>query len=415
VTNSNPSHRASRAARLLPVAGLTVVLAASRLPFLDHPTPAHPDEIAFQAALGFPHDYPVHAPGYPLWIALGTIARYFGTGSYTSFAVWSFLASIIGPLLLYRFLARRLDARVAWFTAIAFGLCPLAWFHSVTALTYWAATVIGLVIVDGCANAVESERFAPRLVAACALGVGVFLRTDCIVYFGPLFAYALWRRRSLQSALCAIIPVVALVGFYILAQFLYNRGESPLFDARFGHSRSVLLGTSVFRQGLIDGLARNLLKIGVNLGWNLAPLAAGFLLSLAFRARRSNAPGRNGDLMRVVVWWLAPGLAFLALFHVVEGYFLWLLPAFFIAGAVWLQQCSSKVATRMMAAVALVSIAQFLAYPWSSSSTGVKRTIDAKIAYLSAAGLRSIDQRHLIHDVGDFWRTGAQDRRDEGG
>lgn len=407
-------------AALLPAVALAIALLAARLPFWNHPTPTHPDETSFVDAIGFPANYPVHAPGYPLWIAIGTVLNSAAPTPYAAYALASLVASVLGPALLFLWLQPAFDRRLAWTTSLAFGLCPLAWFHSVTALTYWAAALIGLGIVIACERAIANPTWRSLWGAAALLGIGVFLRTDCLIYFGPLFAWAVLRSRSRRALLTTLIPVAAFAGFYLLMQFLYGRTGPTTFDERFGHSRDVLLRTSLFGAGLVDGLLRNCIKIVGNLAWNVGPLAivclSAFLLK---RERRIDAPRSDDNpntaiagpaRHRIVAIWLATGIVFLALFHVVEGYFLWILPTFYIAAAEFLRRrVGRKRAGHLMAAVVLLTACQFLLYPWSTTSTGAVRTMNAKISYLSAEGLTHIDERAEIHEDGDVWRIKAHD------
>lgn len=398
--------------------GLAVLLLAARVPFWNHPTPTHPDENAFVSAIGFSTDYPVHAPGYPLWIAVGTLLRSVMPTPYGAYALASLIASIVGPALLFLWLRTRIDQLLAWITSLAFGLCPLAWFHSVTALTYWMATLFAIGIAMACERAIVERTARPLVMAASLLGVAIFLRTDCVIYFGPLFAWAWFRSRSMRARFAALVPVAAVIGFYLLMQYLYGRVGPTTFADRFGHSRDVLIGTSLFGAGLVDGLLRNCVKIGVNLAWNVGPLVVVCIASLFLKTDKrrpepEGSPSRDSmhTLRRVAGIWLATALTFLALFHVVEGYFLWVLPAIFVGAAAWLQQhAGRRRATGCMAVALVLSAGQFLFYPWSSASVGAKRTIDAKISYLSAGGLLHIDERDMIHDDGDVWHIDAHDQ-----
>lgn len=416
--NTERADNGRRGGFLFAASALTALLLAARLAFIVHPTPTHPDEVSFQAALGFPASYPVHAPGYPLWVALGTLLHAVGLPRYASLETWSLIASIAAPLLMFAWLRSLLPARLTWWTAVAFAVCPLAWFHAATAQTYWTATLVALVIVVACHRAITFRNARALWLAAILLSIGVYLRTDCLIYFGPLFAWGLLRVNSLRGRAAALLPLAAFVGFYLLMQFLFGRAGPTVFADRFGHSRDVMLGTSLFGAGLVDGLVRNLVKIGVNLGWDLGPLA--FVCAFALLRRRAPGDDRSPTLKgaaatsphlpRLVAIWILTGLTFLALFHVVEGYFLWLLPAFFIAAALWLNgRIGPARAARWMSIVAILSTTQFLFYPWSVASTGIKRTIDAKIAYLSAEGLTHIDERALIHHDGDVWHIKAHD------
>lgn len=422
--NPTESHVRSQAGRdhpYLHAAALILILLAARLPFWTHPTPVHPDEVSFVEAIGFPANYPVHAPGYPLWIATGTLLSSATATKYAAFAAASLVASIAGPLLMFVWLRSRFGNPLALSCTLAFALCPLAWFHGVTALTYWAATLVGLAVVVACDRAIRRQDARFLWAASIVLAIGVFLRTDCLIYFGPLFAFALWRIRKVQARAAALAPIVAFAGFYVLMHSLYGRGGATIFADRFAHSRQVLLGTSLFGAGFIDGLLRNLLKIAVNLTWNVGPLAVVFACTWLLKRCRdddatspmdyeSDAPARTRAARTLPAIWVLTGLTFLALFHVVEGYFLWVLPGIYIIAADRLQRrIGARSATRCMIIVVLVSIAQFLGYPWSAESTGEKRTLDAKIAYLSAMGLMQIDERDRIHEDGDYWRTKAHD------
>ncbi|GEM_PF-1857026 len=403
---------------LLLAALLGVVLLAARLPFRNHPTPTHPDETSFVAAVGFPADYPVHAPGYPLWVAIGTILRPLCASPYNAYALASLSASIAGPLLLFAWLRPANGNRLAWLTALALGLCPLAWFHAVTALTYWMATLIAIAVVMACERAIANGGGRSLTLAAALLGIGVFLRTDCLIYFGPLFAWAAIRTTRSRARLAVVIPVIAVASFYVLMRYLYGRAGVDVFAQRFDHSREVLLGTSLFGAGFIDGLVRNLVKLLVNLGWNVGPL--GLALVVAFVMKRKDADVDDAAAASeaisprirsgVIALWLATGLTFLALFHVVEGYFLWVLPGAFAGAAGILQRrLGQRRAIGVMALAIAVSVGQFLIYPWSADSDGLKRTLDAKIGYLTARGLMHINERERIHNDGDVWRIPAHD------
>ncbi|MCA9256481.1 MAG: hypothetical protein KDA33_12625, partial [Phycisphaerales bacterium] len=207
--------------------------------------------------------------------------------------------------------------------------------------------------------------------------------------------------------------------FYALMHYLYGRAGADVFAQRFDHSRDVLLGTSLFGAGVVDGLARNLVKLGVNLGWNVGPLGLALVVALVMKRQDHDvvdtAPASTDATAPrvrrgVIALWLATGLTFLALFHVVEGYFLWLLPGVFAGATEFLRRrLGQRRAIGVMASAMAISVGQFLFYPWSADSDGLRKTLDAKIAYLSGQGLRHIDERQRIHTDGDVWRIPAHD------
>jgi hypothetical protein len=382
---------------------LIVVLTGLRLPFLNHPTPVTVDETYFILGLGFPAEYPVHHPGYPLWVALGTVLHAAGLDAYRSYQAWSLAASLAGPLLFYVGLRRLLADGPAWWLALAWGVNPLVWFQSVTALSYMTAGVVGLLVLGASYRAIVEGQGRGALQAAAWLVVTILLRADYLVYLGPLVLVAAclyWRRGGRPTLLILVLGVAALVA---VTWLLYHRVEPTGPRPTLGHTVDVILGTSVFRLGLVDGLVRNLVKIALNLGWDFG-VAVLLLVWAVWRVLRNRGlPSRRGLFL---ILWTLPAICFLCLMHVVQGYFMLLLPAgYLLIGIAASERWGPAKAWRIAAALAICSTAQFLFYPWSAESSGFKRLLDAKIAFQSASGIRQIDKLELIHTPGDFWPT----------
>ncbi len=385
---------------------MALLLLALRLPLLDHPTPVDPDEVRFTAALGFPAPYPVHHPGYPLWIAMGTAVNALGLGPYASFQLWSILASLAAPLLLYLGLRWLMVDTTAWWLALAFGLNPLLWFQATTALSYPAGGAVGLLVVGLCYGALITRRTVTACWAAAVLAIGVALRPDLLVYLGPMLAYVAWRSRRRGGVAAMLILVVGFVAYAGLTSWLYARNGAAGDGPHLGHTFDVILGTSVFKLGLLDGLARNLVKTCLNLGWDLG--AAVVLLPPAAWIVARHRRDWPAKVPAILLLWVLPIGLFLLLMHVVQGYFMLLLPACYcLIGLALEHRFKPATATRIAAAIALCSFLQFTCYPWSAQSTGFKRLLDAKITFQSASGLRQIDRRAEIHKPGDFWHTAA--------
>jgi hypothetical protein len=387
---------------------LAVLLCGLRLPVLNHPTPVDIDEVSFIGGLGLPAQYPVHHPGYPLWVAMGTVLHAAGLPPYAAYQVWSVLASIIGPLVLYVGLRPVLDDRLAWWLALAFGVCPLIWFQSATALSYLAGGVLGLLIVGLCYEALAARRAAAAYWAAAMLAVGVSLRADLLIYLGPMLAYVAWRFRWRQGGIVLLVIAAGVVGFVAWTSYLYGRADPTAVRPSLGHTIDVVLATSVFRLGLVDGLARNLVKIVVNLAWAFG--AAALVLPVAAWLLVRHRGRWPSEVRAVLLLWIVPSTAFLATMHVVQGYFVLLAAAGYGLIGLGLQsRFAPRTAAVLAAAIALCSAVQFAAYPWSAEGGGFKRLLDAKIAFMSASGLRQIDRRADIHAPGDYWRTPAHD------
>jgi len=398
---------------------LVLVLAGARLAVWSHPNPTHPDEAVFVEALGFPAAYPVHAPGYPLWVALGTLAQSFGISGYAAFKIWSLISSMLGPCCLLALGSYWLERRTALLTALLFGLLPVAWFHSVTASTYVTASCLGIAIAWLIWSSIECKSGLRLWLASIVLCVCMFLRADVLLYIGPVLLFGAFCHRRITTAAALLLPPLALVVFYWLAHQIYDGAEPDAFARRSLHGRDVVLGTSVFELGLVDGLLRNGVKVTANLGWNLGCVAvvvlgAGIIRRLTHSLfdEGNSHPTEAAHITARRRWfiaiWIMPGFLFLLLMHCVQGYFLWILPPMCLGSVLVVQRFLTQRGTVTVLIVALVlQVLQFATYPWSKDADGWKRTIDAKIGYLSLRGLQHIDQRASIHQQGDTWETDA--------
>ena len=405
-TSDRPTAAATKRPSVMRLVMLALPLLLLRVPLLDHPTPVDMDERNLQAALGFPAQYPVQHPGYPLWVAMGTGLHAAGLGPYAAYQAWSLLASVAGPILLYLGLRWVLDDSLAWWLAIGFGVNPLVWFQGTTALSYMSGGTVGLIVVGLSYRALATRRAATMYWAAVILAVGVSLRMDLLIYLGPMLTYVAWRFRWGRGLGAMLVVAAGFGALLTVSSYLYGRADPTQARPELAHTFDVVFGTSVFRCGFVDGLLRNLAKMGVNLGWDFG---VGSLLLppavwLAVRRRRDGPAERTA----VLLLWTVPIAGFLALMHVVQGYFMLLLPAgYCVIGLALQSRFKPRPAACVAAAIAVCSTVQFLAYPWSTQSTGFKRLLDAKIAFQSASGLRQIDRRKDIHTPGDYWRTPA--------
>ncbi len=385
---------------------LAAILLLLRLPLLEHPTPVHPDELNFTAALGFPQPYPVQPPGYPLWVGLGTAARSVGFSSYAALQIWSLAASIALPLTLFLLLRRVCPTPLAWWLALTAGINPLIWFHAVTAMTYVPAGAVGLAVLGLCHRSIIRQSAASACVAALVLVIGVFLRADLLIFLGPLLLYATWRSKP-GSWPALLILAGGLSGYAVLTSAIYRSTANQAELQSFSHTIDVILGTSVFELGLVDGLVRNCVKIALNLAWDLGVAVLLIIPAVVNLIRRRKRDPRQ---FLFLLLWALPILFFLLFMHVVQGYFILLvLAVYFCIGLYLRDRFAPAVGARIAAIIAICSLCQFSLYPWSAESTGFKRLLDAKIAFLSASGLRQIDKRASIHEPGDFWPTAAHE------
>lgn len=396
----------------LRLVGLSLLLLLTRLPHAAHPIPVHGDELEFIAGIGFPDAYPVHQPGYPLWVAAGTALSRCGLSGYAAYEAWSIVGSVAAPLLVYLILRRLVSAPLAWWTALAFGVNPLVWFLSCTALTYVSACAAALAIIALLQIALRDRSAAFFNRAAAVMAVAIFLRPDLCLWLGPMFVNAALRIRNRRMTRGIILITAAAALFALVNVGLYGGDAATAPSAR--HTLDVVLGMSVFRLGLVDGLARNAVKLAAVLGWVVGPPMLVWVLGtiLSKDSSRPNTTGRTpAAARRWLALWVLPMLTFVLFIHMSEaGHILLVIPAVYVAIALSLQRRAAAArASRVAAAMALASAVQFSLYPWSPESVGVKRLIDAKVGYISGPGLWQIDRRAEIHRPGDFWPTDAHD------
>lgn len=384
---------------------MIAVLLASRLWLLNHPIPVHGDEAGFLAGLGFPAPYPVHHPGYLLWVALGTLTWKLGAAKYTAFVIWSILGSILAPWALYRGLRWIIPDGPAWWTSLAFGLNPLLWFVSVTALTYSCGVALGLFIVGCTWRAITTTDARLIHYASAAMVVCAWLRPDYVLWLGPLLLIGAWRLRSCGGLHGLIVVALSFTAMLAVAMWLYGQGaveRKPV--GQFSYWLEVLFQTSAFRLGWYNGLLRSAAKLCGILAWVFG--AATFAL-LASKLFLRNTAQRFPGAISFLLLWVLPLTAFVLLIHMSEpGHIILLVPAGYVFLALSLTgKFTSLTTSRVMSAIAICSALQFLVWPWSVQSTGWMRTVNGKIAYLSAAGLRQIDHRWDIHTPSDIWPT----------
>lgn len=404
---------AQRASRWRPII-LSAILLLLRLPYLNHPIPTHPDELEFLVAIDFPKPYPVHQPGYPLWVAMGTMLHAMGLAPYTAYQAWSLLASIVAPLLLYLGLRRHVEEPIAWWVAAAFGVCPLTWFLSVSAQTYLAAAAAALLVLGLSHEAVLQRCRRSLLLAAVALTVTIPLRPDLVLWVGPVLLYAAMRVGLRRSWPALILVLLGILGFMLLSRHLYAAPEAlvagPPTGPSLRHTLDVLLGTSVFRLGLVDGLLRSAIKLCGYLGWSLGPAMLALLLCACRRPANSAIHVRPETHIAMALG-IAPPLIFFLTMHMSEAGHMFLLPPLYgLLAFLLVTRFGSRSARHLAMAVAVISLAQFTLYPWSATSTGARRAIDAKVAFVSGRGLLHINEREKIHRMGDTWPTPAHSK-----
>jgi len=344
---------------------------------------------------------------------MGTLLTRCGAPPYAAYQAWSVVCSVLAPWLLYLALRREVDDTIGWWIALAMGVCPLNWFMGTTALNYSAACAAGLFVVLNCRRAVVDKSAGHLRWATAGLAVSMQLRPDLLLWLGLMVLVTAWRFKRADRVFCLLILGLGTAWVFGVQSWLYGRAPSTGDVPQVGHTVDVILNTSVLRLGIVDGLLRNTAKLVAIAAWQVGlPL---FICMGGCLIRHGNRSGSTDDpLARQSVFlllWVTPLVAFLVLIHMTEaGHTLLLIPAVYWLIAHFLaSRCTRRRGLILAISIAVASALQFSLYPWSAESKGLKRTLDAKVAYISAAGLRHIDDRDLIHTPGDYWRTGAHD------
>jgi hypothetical protein len=224
-----------RAARVWTLA-LALAFLGGHLPFLS---PGLEDIDSLNFALGVrdfdPTRHQPHPPGYPLFIALGKLARWMGLSEAHALAVWGSLFGVLSILALMQLFRavdgvdqRALDHAASWRAALATVLtvtCPLFWFTAVRPMSDIPGLGVALLAQGLLATAfwrqrgmqpghreamVESGRLIVlgSFVAALAMG----FRSQTIWLTGPPFLLVILHRigRGAAGAMLGASMVFAL-------------------------------------------------------------------------------------------------------------------------------------------------------------------------------------------------------------
>ncbi|HUR62285.1 MAG TPA: DUF2723 domain-containing protein [Candidatus Thermoplasmatota archaeon] len=328
------------------VAGLVALVVATRWMQRAHVLTTT-DSILF--ALGMEH-YDVfalqpHAPGYPVYVALGEVSHWLVPDVNTALVLLSVLFSVGTVLVLYGFLRVWLLPWVAAAACAAFAFSPAFLFNGVIATSYAADALLSVAI----AWAAWTFTNRPDTHMALALGglfsLAIGVRQSALLFLGPLLLVALlmgaptWplRGRRLREFLAAFVPLTLC---WAVPMVLYSGGLTRFRQATGLQTGVVVLANTVFKGGLA-ALQEHWDRLLYFLHFDAAAgiLAATCLIAWALARWRGHAtrllPPRLGVFMAA---WLLPCLAFYVFIydgngHGPIGYTLVFLPGAYMLGA----------------------------------------------------------------------------------
>lgn len=310
-----------------------------------------------------------HAPGYPVYVALGRLVFAVLPDANDAYILLSLLFTAVSLGLAYD-LGRRLAGRaVALATVVLLLAAPLVFAHSVTANVY-SADLLGSTAVAWLAwrtRQTPTDRNTLALAVAFSLAVGV--RPSLVFFLGPLVAWAAlrppWSLREQARRLWKPAAAGIALG---LAWFL------PMVQASGGYARwkrandlqsEVVFEHTAWQDGW-NYVAINLDRLGLYLRWELGWVLPAFVLLmvalLALRLRgpsRPAAPAAKAGALFLALWAVPALLFYLTVYsgyaNGPSGYTLILLPAGFLAAAWAAKQATQRLAKPAFGALLCVA------------------------------------------------------------
>lgn len=134
-----------------------------------------------------------HAPGYPVYVALGRLAHAVWPDANAALIVLSITACAVGVALTYAVASRFAARGVALAAAALLAATPLLHVHAMTANSYAADLAFSCLVAAAahwCARDPQPRRVA---VLAAVFGVAVGVRQSLALFLGPLVAWAALR------------------------------------------------------------------------------------------------------------------------------------------------------------------------------------------------------------------------------
>ncbi|MFL6247618.1 MAG: hypothetical protein ACJ74H_16455, partial [Thermoanaerobaculia bacterium] len=234
-------------AQRITLLGLTALVGLTRFIPLSR-GPWDWDEILFCIAIG---DYNVaahqpHPAGFPLFILLGKIARFFADSDFHALQAVNVAASLcVFPTMYAAARAFRLDFFGSIGAALIFSFLTNVWFYGGTAFS----DPLGMLLFLGAIAAYLSAGLDARryLLASILLAAAVLVRPqNAIVAVFPwtIATVRLLRARHFRAVIAGTLVLIVLVGIgYGIAA--YDSGVTKYVNALRTHSHYVTLADSV--------------------------------------------------------------------------------------------------------------------------------------------------------------------------
>ncbi len=321
-----------------------------------------------------------HAPGYPLYVALGKLATFVWPDANDAYVALSLAFTAAACAMLYG-LSRAVANRAVALASLSLLLAaPLVYVHSVTATVYTADMACSLAVAWAAWACHHDPTRRRALALAVLFAIAVGIRPSIILFLLPVVAWGALRPPwSLREQSGRLLPAAVAGAAVALAWFIpMTQASGGLAGWRQANSLQtdfVVFGHTAFSDGLPilkDNVARLVLFLRWELLWVVPALVGAVVFGWAFARRTSlaalpqTAAAQQKDPRRTraafLALWALPSLLFYALIFDgwndgPSGYALVVLPVLLLAAVLAVGPTVAAVVRRApSAAVVLASL-----------------------------------------------------------
>lgn len=343
------------------LAALAAWVIVGRLPCLNTFDFMGKDGPLYIEALKLDASFNVPMPGNIGYVLLGKFAHLFIANPVTAYLAVNIGLTIIGAWFAYLFMTLWTTRRLAAAGAFALTCNPMVWWHAGIVASYpvWLAV---LPAIGWFGTRYQRGRSLADLIGCgAALGLGMILRPDLLVFGAPLwFGSLALGRATVKHWLIGIAIAAAACCVWFFGTAWVLGGVGAYLDRVQAKHEGDRAGFSLFQRGLYEGLTRNMVKYGLFLAWGSLLAVPPFLLGLAHSLRPRHWRG-----LATAALWVGPSWAFsFLIFAGNAGLIFPFLPLLYLGAAIGLWRLvGERAAVVGLAAIGVLGAAQFVATP----------------------------------------------------
>ena len=319
-----------------------------------------------------PRQHQPQPPGYPLFVAVARLIRFFSPSNGVAFWIVSVGVTIASALILYSLAKRMASHWVGVGAVILFFLNPVLWFSRLRSpLRPWLA-FFSLLVAYCAWRCWNGER---RFVfwGAIALGVGIGFRPDVLAYLLPLWVAGAWTAtRSWKALAQGGLLIVALSALWFAIVIAAMGGITSTIHVIAAYLQEQSRQDSILFATSIRTWLRPISRLVV---WN-ATAFAGWIWASVLAYRHLSFKDRRWSFMSI---WVVPGLVVQLLIHIASpGHTLFATPVWCLMGA-YVIFATGRYRDTILAIAAAVSASLFLnliplGYPAPPEASPIEKT-----------------------------------------